>query len=73
MKYEESIIRRGGTVGLFKNICFDPVYHELILEDREDILAAILYPLCGPEEYSDEDNELLLTELQVSIFKLILC
>ncbi|XP_065371461.1 protein HGH1 homolog [Calliphora vicina] len=62
--YEESIIRRGGTIGILKNICFDPVYHDIILRETDDILYAILYPLCGPEEFSDEENEMLPLELQ---------
>ncbi|XP_067620024.1 protein HGH1 homolog [Eurosta solidaginis] len=62
--YEESIVRRGGTIGILKNICFDPVYHSIILNEKDDILHAILYPLCGPEEFTDEENEKLPLELQ---------
>uniref|UniRef100_A0A1A9ZP45 Protein HGH1 homolog n=1 Tax=Glossina pallidipes TaxID=7398 RepID=A0A1A9ZP45_GLOPL len=62
--YEESIIRRGGVIGILKNICFDPLYHEIILREPDDILNVILYPLCGPEEFTDEENELLPMELQ---------
>lgn len=64
--YEDSIVRRGGTIGILKNICFDPVYHDTILRESDDILYALLYPLCGPEEFSDEENEMLPIELQVS-------
>lgn len=64
--YKESIVRRGGTIGILKNICFDPVYHDIILRETDDILYAILYPLCGPEEFTDEENEMLPLELQVS-------
>uniref|UniRef100_A0A1A9ULT8 Protein HGH1 homolog n=1 Tax=Glossina austeni TaxID=7395 RepID=A0A1A9ULT8_GLOAU len=62
--YEESIIRRSGVIGILKNICFDPLYHEIILREPDDILNVILYPLCGPEEFTDEENELLPMELQ---------
>ncbi|XP_011190364.1 protein HGH1 homolog [Zeugodacus cucurbitae] len=62
--YEDNIVRRGGTIGILKNICFDPVYHNIILNEKDDILHAILYPLCGPEEFSDEENEKLPLELQ---------
>jgi len=63
--FEGSVVRRGGTIGILKNVCFDTVYHEVILNDQSNILVAILQPLCGPEEFSDEDNELLPIELQV--------
>ncbi|KAH8417254.1 hypothetical protein KR222_007251 [Zaprionus bogoriensis] len=62
--YEESVVRRGGTIGIIKNICFDSVYHDVILNEQDDILVAILQPLCGPEEFSDEENERLPIELQ---------
>ncbi|XP_017856034.1 PREDICTED: protein HGH1 homolog isoform X1 [Drosophila arizonae] len=62
--FEESVVRRGGTIGIIKNICFDVVYHDIILNEQDDILVAILQPLCGPEEFSDEDNEKLPIELQ---------
>lgn len=64
--FEESVVRRGGTIGIIKNICFDTVYHNVILNEQDDILVAILQPLCGPEEFSDEENEKLPIELQVS-------
>ncbi|XP_017484413.1 PREDICTED: protein HGH1 homolog [Rhagoletis zephyria] len=62
--YEPSIVRRGGTIGILKNICFDPMYHSIILNEKDDILHAILYPLCGPEEFTDEENDKLPLELQ---------
>lgn len=64
--FEESVVRRGGTIGIIKNICFDTVYHNVILNEQDDILVAILQPLCGPEEFTDEENEKLPIELQVS-------
>uniref|UniRef100_A0A1A9WM90 Protein HGH1 homolog n=1 Tax=Glossina brevipalpis TaxID=37001 RepID=A0A1A9WM90_9MUSC len=63
-RYEESLIRRGSTIGILKNICFDPIYHEIILREPDDILNVILYPLCGPEEFTDEEYELLPMDLQ---------
>ncbi|KAH8334917.1 hypothetical protein KR074_005835 [Drosophila pseudoananassae] len=62
--FEASVVRRGGTIGILKNVCFDAVYHDVILNEQDSILVAILQPLCGPEEYSDEDNEKLPIELQ---------
>ncbi|ALC45278.1 CG6073 [Drosophila busckii] len=62
--FEESVVRRGGTIGIIKNICFDAVYHDIILNEQDNILVAILQPLCGPEEFNDDDNEKLPIELQ---------
>ncbi|XP_037934954.1 protein HGH1 homolog [Teleopsis dalmanni] len=62
--YPESVVRRGGIIGVVKNICFDPVYHTLILTDKDDVLHSILNPLCGPEEFTEEENEQLPIELQ---------
>ncbi|KAH8385873.1 hypothetical protein KR200_003034 [Drosophila serrata] len=62
--FEGSVVRRGGTIGILKNVCFDAVYHDVILNEQDSILVAILQPLCGPEEFSDEDNDKLPIELQ---------
>ncbi|XP_026850681.1 protein HGH1 homolog [Drosophila persimilis] len=62
--YEENVVRRGGTIGILKNVCFDAVYHGVILGEDDNILVAILQPLCGPEEFSDEENDMLPIELQ---------
>ncbi|XP_055903380.1 protein HGH1 homolog [Eupeodes corollae] len=62
--YDGSIVRRGGTLGILKNICFDPVYHHVILNDKDDILYCLLYPLAGPEEFDEEENEKFPMELQ---------
>lgn len=64
MKHEESVVRKGGVVGLLKNICFDSSRHSYLLEEF-DILPTILLPLAGPEEYSDEETDKLPTDLQV--------
>lgn len=67
VNYERSLIRRGGAVGILKNLCFDTRFHERLLNDHDDeILSAILYPLCGPEEYTDDENEKLPLDLQVT-------
>lgn len=62
--HENSIVRRGGAVGLLKNICFDSSRHEWLLGDDIDILPFILLPLAGPEEFDEEDNEKFPIELQ---------
>lgn len=59
----ESVVRKGGSAGLLKNICFDSSRHEYLLE-QIDVLPMILLPLIGPEEYSDEENDKLPMELQ---------
>ncbi|GAB0097447.1 Protein HGH1 homolog [Sergentomyia squamirostris] len=62
--FRESVIRRGGAVGLLKNICFDSTYHDWLLSEDVNILPCILLPLAGPEEFDDEDNEKFPIELQ---------
>lgn len=62
--HETSLIRRGGIVGLLKNICFDSSLHEWLFSPEVDILPYILLPLAGPEEFDDETNEKLPIELQ---------
>lgn len=67
VKYENSIVRRGGIIGLIRNICFDTSLHSYLLEEIE-ILPVILYALAGPEEYSEEENDKFPIELQVSMY-----
>lgn len=62
--HESSLIRRGGIVGLLKNICFDSSLHEWLFSPDVDVLPFILLPLAGPEEFDDEINETLPIELQ---------
>ncbi|XP_055602862.1 protein HGH1 homolog [Uranotaenia lowii] len=62
--HEGSIVRRGGAVGLLKNICFDSNVHQWLLDDGIDVLPFILLPLAGPEEFDDEINDKLPVELQ---------
>ncbi|KAG5457556.1 MAG: hypothetical protein BJ554DRAFT_2391 [Olpidium bornovanus] len=53
-----SIIRRGGADTVLKNCCFDADKHETILDEGKiNALPYILLPLCGPEEFDDEDTE----------------
>lgn len=59
-------MRKGGIVGLLKNICFDSSRHSYLLEEIE-ILPIILLSLAGPEEYTDEENDKFPLELQVNI------
>ncbi|XP_041447753.1 protein HGH1 homolog [Drosophila obscura] len=65
--YVENVVRRGGTIGIQKNVCFDSVYHNGILGEDDNTLVAILQPLCGPEEFSEEDSEMLPIEFQMSL------
>lgn len=67
VNHEESVVRKGGVVGLLKNLCFDSSCHSYLLEEV-DVLPVILLPLAGPEEYSDEENDMLPMELQVSTY-----
>lgn len=64
ISHETSLIRRGGIVGLLKNICFDTSLHEWLFSSEVDILPFVLLPLAGPEEFDDETNEKLPIELQ---------
>lgn len=66
IQYENSIVRKGGIVGVLKNICFDSTCHDLLLEDVE-VLPLILLPLSGPEDFSEEENDKFPIELQVII------
>ncbi|XP_053681390.1 protein HGH1 homolog [Anopheles nili] len=62
--HEGSIVRRGGAVGLLKNVCFDSSVHEWLLSEDLDVLPFILLPLAGPEELDDETNDRLPVDLQ---------
>lgn len=66
--HEEDVIRRGGAVGLVKNVCFDSTLHEGLLSPKVDVLPYLLLPLAGPEEFDDEDNDKLPVECQVGDF-----
>lgn len=60
----DSTIRRGGCIGLLKNVCFDSARHAWLLSAAVNVLPYLLLPLAGGEEFSDEDNEMFPTELQ---------
>ncbi|XP_049278528.1 protein HGH1 homolog isoform X1 [Anopheles funestus] len=62
--HEGSIVRRGGAVGLLKNVCFDSSVHEWLLSEEINVLPFILLPLAGPEELDDETNDKLPVDLQ---------
>ncbi|XP_063707348.1 protein HGH1 homolog [Culicoides brevitarsis] len=62
--HEDDVIRRGGAVGLVKNVCFDSTLHEWLLSPKVDVLPYLLLPLAGPEEFDDEDNDKLPVECQ---------
>lgn len=64
IQFNESLVRKGGIVGVLKNICFDSTCHDLLLE-KVDVLPLILLPLAGPEDFTDEENDQLPIELQV--------
>ncbi|KAI9229189.1 MAG: hypothetical protein DHS80DRAFT_30028 [Piptocephalis tieghemiana] len=60
-----NVIRRGGVASAMKNCCFEKSDHVLLLEESGlNLLPYFLLPLCGPEEFSDEDMETLPDELQ---------
>lgn len=50
-------------LGTLKNLCFDVEYNERLVFNV-DILPSLLLPLAGPEEFDDEDTDLLPSELQ---------
>ncbi|KAI8819968.1 uncharacterized protein EV422DRAFT_93723, partial [Fimicolochytrium jonesii] len=59
-------IRRAAAIATIKNTAFDPAGHELLLTDGElDLLPYLLLPICGPEEFSDEDMEGMPDDLQL--------
>lgn len=62
----DNLIRRGGAIGVVKNVCFETARHDYLLGDDVNLLPFILLPLAGPEEHTDEDNDKFPIELQVS-------
>lgn len=65
----KSIIRRRGVASTIKNVAFEVSAHPKLLassgEDAINILPYILLPIMGPEEYSDEDTDGMLEDLQL--------
>ncbi|KAF2431225.1 DUF383-domain-containing protein [Tothia fuscella] len=61
-----SDIRRRGVASTIKNVSFDIESHpRLISSDSINLLPYILLPLMGSEEYTDEDTEGMLDDLQL--------
>ena len=55
----ENLMRRGGSVSVIKNCCFDVVDEAaggLLLSKELNLIPYILLPLCGPEDFTDEVN-----------------
>ncbi|KAH9826438.1 hypothetical protein Tdes44962_MAKER03431 [Teratosphaeria destructans] len=65
----KSTIRRRGVANTIKNASFDIFAHLKLLTDQIDhgvgMLPYILLPLMGSEEYSDEETEGMLDEVQL--------
>lgn len=61
-----SHIRRRGVASTIKNTAFETSSHEQFLsEDDIHILPYLLLPIMGNEEYSEEESENMLLELQL--------
>ncbi|KAK7537602.1 hypothetical protein IWX49DRAFT_502820 [Phyllosticta citricarpa] len=62
----KSAIRRRGVASTIKNTCFDVEAHPALMDtDKVNLLPYILLPLMGSEEYSDEDMDGMLDEVQL--------
>ncbi|KAG0644950.1 hgh1 [Hyphodiscus hymeniophilus] len=62
----KSEIRRKGVASTIKNVAFEIDSHPAFLStDEINILPYLLLPITGNEEYSDEDNENMLEDLQM--------
>lgn len=59
----DNLIRKGGCTSAIKNCCFETEFHSKILEDSFSLLPAILLPLAGPEEMSEDDMDGMPVEL----------
>ncbi|CAI2161811.1 15518_t:CDS:2 [Funneliformis geosporum] len=60
-----NIIRRGGVVSCIKNCCFATDFHlDMLSEDKINVLPYILLPLCGPEEFDNDDMEGMPDDIQ---------
>lgn len=62
--YEGSIVRRGGAVGTIRNICFHIEEHQWLLSSQVDLLSFLLLPLVGPEDYPDDEMDMLPPAIQ---------
>ncbi|KAK3076225.1 hypothetical protein LTS18_013576, partial [Coniosporium uncinatum] len=62
----KSEIRRRGVASTIKNVAFDVDFHTRLLSmDDVNLLPYVLLPIMGSEEYSDEDTEGMLEDLQL--------
>jgi len=62
----KSVIRRQGVASTIKNVAFQIDTHPRFLDpDQINIMPYLLLPLMGPEEYSDEDTDGMLEDLQL--------
>ncbi|KAJ2941917.1 hypothetical protein O0L34_g10732 [Tuta absoluta] len=62
--YELSNIRRGGALGVVRNLAFDLELHDYLLGNDLDLLTYLLNPLMGNEEYPDDEMDTLPIALQ---------
>ncbi len=61
-----SQVRRTGVASVIKNCCFETAKHDYLLDpDAINILPYLLLPLCGPEEFPEDENENMPEELQL--------
>lgn len=62
-------VRRRGVANAIKNVAFEVDAHDRLLEAESDggvgLLPYLLLPLMGAEEYSEEDGEGMLDEVQL--------
>lgn len=56
--------RRSTVVDILRNCCFDYDNHEKLIKIGDDFLVSLIYPLAGPEELSESENETLPLDLQ---------
>jgi hemin uptake protein HemP len=57
-------LRRDAAVDVLRNCCFDSENHSKLVSFGHDLVCSLLLPLAGPEEFDDEDNDKLPTDLQ---------
>ncbi|KAJ3205611.1 hypothetical protein HDU82_005075 [Entophlyctis luteolus] len=63
-----STIRRGGCISAIKNCCFDVQVEQtggLLLSTELNLVPYVLLPLCGPNDFDDEDIDNLPEDLQL--------
>ncbi|RKO98952.1 hypothetical protein CXG81DRAFT_15232 [Caulochytrium protostelioides] len=60
-----SLVRRRGVTSVFVNTAFRPSTHDYLLNPELNFLSYILLPLCGDEDFSEEDMEGMPDDLQM--------